>query len=222
MEEPELRVGGWEKQRKRGIIRRLFYFLLIVIVTFLIGGPELVDYKTAEVTNGSLYYSAGIWNGPFEETQIKEFNGHLKVSSSTYETTDGDSATLTIVSIRSFLDLNQMPISISNMIIEKVNNQAQKEGLELGSGYISREKYEDLPLDTVTLQWTAEKDKTPENSNGFFKDLDEREKVEVRAFYWSKPVTTAEYINYQTIICILFGIDQNSINEGINLIENVR
>ena len=108
MEEPELRVGGWEKQRKRGIIRRLFYFLLIVIVTFLIGGPELVDYKTAEVTNSSLYYSAGIWNGPFEETQIKEFNGHLKVSSSTYETTYGDSATLTIVSIRSFLDLNQM------------------------------------------------------------------------------------------------------------------
>ena len=222
MEEPELRVGGWEKQRKRGIIRRLFYFLLIVIVTFLIGGPELVDYKTAEVTNSSLYYSAGIWNGPFEETQIKEFNGHLKVSSSTYETTDGDSATLTIVSIRSFLDLNQMPISISNMIIEKVNSQAQKEGLELGSGYISREKYEDLPLDTVTLQWTAEKDKTPQNSNGFFKDLDDQEKVEVRAFYWSKPVTTAEYINYQTIICILFGIDQNSINEGINLIENVR
>ena len=115
-----------------------------------------------------------------------------------------------------------MPISISNMIIEKVNSQAQKEGLELGSGYISREKYEDLPLDTVTLQWTAEKDKTPQNSNGFFKDLDDQEKVEVRAFYWSKPVTTAEYINYQTIICILFGIDQNSINEGINLIENVR
>jgi len=222
MEEPELRVGGWEKQRKRGIIRRLFYFLLIVIVTFLIGGPELVDYKTAEVTNSSLYYSAGIWNGPFEETQIKEFNGHLKVSSSTYETTDGDSATLTIVSIRSFLDLNQMPISISNMIIEKVNSQAQKEGLELGNGYISREKYEDLPLDTVTLQWTAEKDKTPAHSNGFFNDLSEQEKVEVRAFYWSKPVTTAEYINYQTIICILFGIDQNSINEGINLIENVR
>ena len=222
MEEPELRVGGWEKQRKRGIIRRLFYFLLVVIVTFLIGGPELVDYKTAEVTNGSLYYSAGIWNGPFEETQIKEFNGHLKVSSSTYETTDGDSATLTIVSIRSFLDLNQMPISISNMIIEKVNNQAQKEGLELGNGYISREKYEDLPSDTVTLQWTAEKDKTPVNSNGFFNDLGDQEKVEVRAFYWSKPVTTAEYINYQTIICILFGIDQNSINEGINLIENVR
>ena len=66
MEEPELRVGGWEKQRKRGIVRRLFYFLLMVIVTFLIGGPELVDYRTAEVTNGSLYYSAGIWNGPFE------------------------------------------------------------------------------------------------------------------------------------------------------------
>ena len=135
MEEPELRVGGWEKQRKRGIIRRLFYFLLIVIVAFLIGGPELVDYSTAEVTSGSLYYSAGICNGPFEETQIKEFNGHLKVSSSTYETTDGDSATLTIVSIRSFLDLNQLPISVSNMIIEKVESQTQKEGLELGNGY---------------------------------------------------------------------------------------
>ena len=222
MEEPELRVGGWEKQRKRGIIRRLFYFLLIVIVTFLIGGPELVDYRAAEVTNSSLYYSAGIWNGPFEETQIKEFNGHLKVSSSTYENTDGESATLTIVSIRSFLDLNQLPISVSNMIIEKVESQAQKEGLELGNGYISREKYDGLPADTVTLQWSAEKDKTPLDSKGFFNDLDDEEKVEVRAFYWSKSVTTAEYFDYQTIICILFGIDQDSINEGINLIENVR
>ena len=64
MEDPELRVGGWEKQRKRGIIRRLFYFLLVVIVTFLIGGPELVDYKTAEVTNGSLYYSCLLYTSP--------------------------------------------------------------------------------------------------------------------------------------------------------------
>ena len=222
MEESELRVGGWEKQRKRGIVRRLFYFLLIVIVTFLIGGPELVDYRTAEVKNSSLYYSAGIWNGPFEKTQIKEFNGHLKVSSSTYETTDGDSATLTVVSIRSFLDLNQMPISVSNMIIEKVNSQAQKEGLELGNGYISKEKYDDLPSDAITLQWTAQKDKTPVDSNGFFNNLDDEQKVEVRALYWSKPVSTAEYFDYQTIICILFSIDQDSINEGINLIENVR
>ena len=98
----------------------------------------------------------------------------------------------------------------------------QKEGLELGNGYISREQYDDLPSDTVTLQWTAEKDKTPVDSNGFFNDLGDEEKVEVRAFYWSKPISTAEYFDYQTIICILFGVDQNSINEGINLIENVR
>ena len=45
MEEPELRIGGWVQQKKRGKIRRLFSFLLIVIVGLIVGGPALVNYQ---------------------------------------------------------------------------------------------------------------------------------------------------------------------------------
>ena len=34
MEEPELRVGGWVQQKKRGKVRRLFSFLLIIESSF--------------------------------------------------------------------------------------------------------------------------------------------------------------------------------------------
>ena len=53
MEEPELRVGGWVQQKKRGKIRRLFSFLLIVIVGLLVGGPMFVDYNAVEVQSSS-------------------------------------------------------------------------------------------------------------------------------------------------------------------------
>ena len=55
MEEPELRIGGWVQQKKRGKIRRIFSFLLILSVGLLVGGPMLVDYNNAEVQNSSLY-----------------------------------------------------------------------------------------------------------------------------------------------------------------------
>ncbi len=56
MEEPELRVGGWVQEKKRGKIRRLFSFLLIIIIGLLVGGPMLVDYNDAvEVQDNSLY-----------------------------------------------------------------------------------------------------------------------------------------------------------------------
>ena len=74
MEEPELRVGGWVQQKKRGKIRRLFSFLLIVIVGLLVGGPMFVDYNAVEVQSSSLYKNAGVWNGPFGQENIKEFN----------------------------------------------------------------------------------------------------------------------------------------------------
>ena len=70
MEEPELRIGGWVQQKKRGKIRRLFSFLLIIIVGLLVGGPMFVNYNPVEVQDGSLYKSTGVWNGPFEQENI--------------------------------------------------------------------------------------------------------------------------------------------------------
>ena len=55
MEEPELRIGGWVQQKKRGKIRRLFSFLLIITVGLIVGGPALVSYHSVDVDDGSLY-----------------------------------------------------------------------------------------------------------------------------------------------------------------------
>ena len=63
MEEPELRIGGWVQQKKRGKIRRLFSFVLIIVVGLIIGGPSLVGYNSAYIGDGSLYLRAGTWNG---------------------------------------------------------------------------------------------------------------------------------------------------------------
>ena len=64
MEEPELRIGGWVQEKKRGKIRRVFSFLLVLLVGLLIGGPALVNYQEVSVGSGSLYLNAGVWNGP--------------------------------------------------------------------------------------------------------------------------------------------------------------
>ena len=52
MEEPELRIGGWVQEKKRGKIRRIFSFLLIFIVSFLAAGPALVGHS--ELSIGSV------------------------------------------------------------------------------------------------------------------------------------------------------------------------
>mgnify|MGYP005684084507 FL=1 len=105
MEEPELRIGGWVQEKKRGKIRRIFSFLLLLLIGFLVGGPALVNYQEVSVGSGSLYLNAGVWNGPFENEKIKEFNGHLKISKESYESLDGSSGKLIILSLSSLVNL---------------------------------------------------------------------------------------------------------------------
>jgi len=227
MEETELRVGGWEKERKRGIFRRLFYLCLIIVVSFLIGGSQLVQYTTAEIDSGSAFaLYTGQWNGPYDEIQTKEFNGHLKISSKTYESVDGESGTLTIVSIRSFLDLGKISDvtnqpTMTNLVVQKLTYNAEKEGLDMGRVYISNENNNELPQNTVQLYSTAMINKNGA-SDGFFINHDEEDKIEAKVFYWTKPVTTAEFVNFQTIVCILFATNEEGINQGMSLIENVK
>ena len=54
MDEPELRIGGWIQQKKRGKLRRFFSFLLIVVVSLLLGGPMLVNFNNIEVSSDSI------------------------------------------------------------------------------------------------------------------------------------------------------------------------
>jgi len=217
MEEPELRVGGWVQEKKRGKIRRLFSFLLIIIIGLLVGGPMFVNYNDAvEVQDNSLYKNAGVWNGPFEQENIKEFNGHLKISKKTYESSDGYSGKLIVLSLSSLISLDLLG-NKQDIIVNKVTTEMDKEELELSTGKILTEVNENLPRNTQIYQWEA----TPsEGGNGFFSEYGS-EKVFVKTFSWTNECTNAVLCNPETIICIALATNLNNINQATELIENV-
>ena len=215
MEEPELRIGGWVQEKKRGRIRRFLSFLLIIIIGLLVGGPMLIDYNNdIDVQNDSLYKNAGVWNGPFEQENIKEFNGHLKITKKTYESSDGQSGKLIILSLSSLISLDLLG-NKQDIIVNKVKTEMDKEGLELSTGKILTEINENLPQKTQIYQWEA----TP-NGDGFFSDYKD-EKVFVKTFSWTNECTNAVLCNPETIICIALSNDLNNINQATELIENV-
>ena len=213
MDEPELRVGGWVQQKKRGKIRRLFSFLLIVAVSLLVGGPMLVDYKETKIKD-SLYLSAGVWNGPFEKDNTKEFNGHLKISRTTYESLDGGSGKLIVLSISSLVSLEYF--NMHDINVKKVKDEMNKEGLELTTtGKIASEVNDNLPANTNIYQWNAE----ATSDSTFFEN---NENVFVKVFSWNSVCESQTICTGKTIICIALGKDQNYINQATEIIENVR
>ena len=212
MEEPELRVGGWVQQKKRGKVRRLFSFLLIIVVGLLVGGPMFVDYNAAEVQNSSLYKTTGVWNGPFEQENIKEFNGHLKISKKTYESSDGYSGKLIVLSLSSLVSLDFL--NKQNIIVNKINVEMDKEGLELGTGSILTEVNQNLPKNTLIYQWKA----IANEDNQFF---DNDEEVFVKTFSWTNSCTNGILCTPETIICIALAEDLDNINQATEMIENV-
>ena len=107
MEEPELRVGGWEKEKGKRTFRRLFNLILILIIAFAFIGPSIINYNPAYVPSDSLYLANGMWNGPFDVQYSKQFSGHMTISSVTYETTLDKSGELRIISMSSFINLEE-------------------------------------------------------------------------------------------------------------------
>ncbi len=216
MEEPELRIGGWEKEGKRRWFRRLFTLILVVLLGLLVIGPILIEYKTAEVEQRSLYLAAGIWNGPFDQKYTKEFNGHFKISSLTYDTTDGRSGRLIVVSISSLVNVESQ---IQSIVVEKIKEKAEDEGLTLvGKGIVLNENNDDLPANAILYKWDA---KVTETAN-FFEPLGVGEIVHVKAIFWT-PNVGAISLNggFQTTICIAFGMNQITINQATELVEDV-
>lgn len=216
MEEPELRIGGWEKEGKRRWFRRLFTLILVVLLGLLVIGPTLIGYKTAEIEQGSLYLVAGIWNGPFDQKYTKEFNGHFKISSLTYDTTDGRSGRLIVVSISSLVNVESQ---IQSIVVEKIKEKAEDEGLTLvGKGIVLNENNDDLPSNAILYKWDA---KVTETAN-FFEHLGVGEIVHVKAIFWTQNVGAISLNGgFQTTICIAFGTNQITINQATELVEDV-
>ena len=205
MEEPELRVGGWEKEKGRRTFRRLFNLILILVIAFAFIGPSVINYNPAYVPSESLYLANGMWNGPFDVQYSKQFSGHIKVSSVTYETTLDNSGELRVISMSSFMNLEG--VEFQNRVIDVVKEEASKEDLTLTNGVVLDEDL-DLPAGYSIYQW-------------------EDKDITIRATFWNEK---DEYIlddlgnyyrQYQTVICIIFAYSGTSISQATDLIEDV-
>ena len=213
MEEPELRVGGWEKEKGRRTFRRLFNLILILVVTFAIVGPSAINYNPAYVPSDSLYLANGMWNGPFDVQYSKEFSGHIKVSSVTYETTLDNSGELRIISMSSFMNLED--VEFQNRVIEVVKEEASKESLTLTNGVVLDENL-NLQAGYSIYQWEGD---------GGAATIGKE--ITVRVIVWNEK---DEYIldhlgnyykQYQTVICIIFAASGTTISQATELIEDV-
>ena len=231
MEEPELRVGGWEKESGSRFFKRLFSLILILLLSFLIAGPSVINYNPAYVPKESLYLANGMWNGPFDIEYSKEFSKHLKLSSVSYETTDGKSGKLKIISISSLLNLEQA--DLEKRIIEIVEEETKKEGLQLSNGVIIRDDGADLPAGYSIYQWDGTGNSVIANT--FFEEpMLSGETIIVKAFFWNEKdkvrsvesdleskLGISSVGQYQTVLCVAFGTDITTINQAAEMVEDV-
>lgn len=220
MEESELRVGGWEKKRGSRWLKRFFIIILIALLGFLIIGPTVINYSPAYVPSSTLYLANGMWNGPFDIDYSKEFAGHVKISSVSYETTNDQSGKLKVITMSSLINLEDF--RLQDRVIDKVREEANKEGLTLGSkekpnGDELRDDDVDLVSGFRIYQW--ETDRYGDSNNLFFIEAFDDDEILIKAFVWNKTNTLA--FQYQTIICIIFGTDGTTINQATQMIEDV-
>ena len=221
MEEPELRVGGWEKEGGRRWLKRFFALTFVALLGFLIIGPQLVNYNPAYIPSSSLYLANGMWNGPFDIDYSKEFAGHVKLSSVSYETTNDQSGKLKVITMSSILNLEDF--RLQGRVIEIAREEANKEGLMLGSkekpdGIELRDDEVDLASSFRIYQW--ETDRYGDSDNLFFDDaFNDEDNILIKAFVWNQQKTMN--FQYQTIICIIFGTNGTTINQATELIEDV-
>lgn len=237
MKESELRVGGWEKKSGSRWLKRLFIIILIALLGFLIIGPTVINYSPAYVPSSSLYLANGMWNGPFDIDYSKEFAGHVKISSVSYETTNDQSGKLKVVTMSSLINLEDF--RLQERVIESVKEEAKSEGMVLSNGLILSDDELDIPTGYSIYQWdalpntlqvrdingtwsdSAEYDFYQEA--GCYPDFDLIVKCEseiiAKAFVWNQQNTMT--LQYQTIICIIFGTNGTIINQATELIEDV-
>ncbi|MDG1544732.1 MAG: hypothetical protein P8R32_00555 [Candidatus Poseidoniia archaeon] len=215
MEEPELRIGGWVQQKKRGKIRRLFSFLLVLTIGLLVGGPALVNYQDTNIGDNSLYLKTGVWNGPFQKENIKEFNGHLKISKETYESLDGESGKLIVLSLSSLVNLENL--KFQDVTVNKVKQQMDTEGLELiSNGNILAEVNPEMPIGTSIYQWTARA-----TDDSIFFNPQSTDDLLIKVYSWSFCNGLMGEFDCYAIISIAIGVDQKNIEQATDLIENV-
>ena len=232
MEEQELRVGGWEKEKGRRTFRRLFNLILILGIAFAFIGPSVINYNPAYVPSESLYLANGMWNGHFDVQYSKQFSGHVKVSSVTYETTLDDTGELRIISMSSFMNLEG--VDFQNRVIDVVKEEASNEDLTLTNGVVLDENL-NLQAGYSIYQWDGITHTDIDETNLFFDEVIKNEEtVIIKAFFWNEKDNVRQtdadlesklgigsVSQYQTVLCVAFGINGKTIEQATGLCEDV-
>ena len=139
---------------------------------------------------------------------------------------------MTVISISSLIDLsnlNTKAINTQSIAVEKVESQAMQEGLNLkpGTGKILNTEFiENHGVYANVYQWDAY---VTVDSIFFFNDGISSE-ILVKAYTWTIEKQSLNFNNgpdisqlqSQTIICIVFGIDNNAIEQATEMIGNVK
>ena len=169
-----------------------------------------------------------MWNGPFDIDYSKEFAGHVKISSVSYETTNDQSGKLKVITMSSMISLEDF--RLQDRVIEKTREEANKEGLTLGSK--EKPKGNELTDENINLasgfriyQW--ETDRYGGSDNLFFDDaFNDDGDILIKAFVWNQQTVNlfddeTMIFQYQTIICIIFGTDGTTINQATKMVEDI-
>ena len=119
---------------------------------------------------------------------------------------------LVFLSISSLINLESQ---IGGIVVDKVKSQASNEGVTLvGDGVVTNEDNDELHPSATIYQWDAKVEKS-----NFF---DDGETIIVKTIFWTpyKGIVSIDG-GFQTIICIAFGTDEKTINQAVEIVENI-
>ena len=201
MDDSNLCLGGWNRPRRVTLARILGLLSMVGLVVVLVG-PQMVDPFTAKVGDVEL-----LWQHT-EETDSQEYNGLLKLRTQEYESVDGKTGLLYVIALSSLVPLGDLPLDLEQLIIDRVETEAELQRLELSNGRRGGTLAIAQGHQAKLLEWDA----TVTGTGGFF-SLGGN--LQVIAAYWE--------VEQGLVICVAFGIDNIDIYpQAKNMIESVK
>ena len=205
MDESDLRVGGWKKPRRITLLR-LLGLLLVLALALLLIGPQFVTPFVAQVSGDSAELNLHFWNDA-GSSESQEYNGLLKLHTQQYESIDGQTGLLRVITISALISPANLPLDLEQLIINRIETEAELQRLELSNGRRDSTLSIAQGYQAELLKWDA----TVTGTGGFFTGSDGS--LQVHAAYWEA--------EQGLIICVAFGTDAIRIDEAERMIQAV-
>jgi hypothetical protein len=202
MDDSDLRLGGWNRPRRITLARILGLLVTVGLVVVLVG-PQMVDPFTANVSN-----IEPLWQHT-DETDSQEYNGLLKLRTQEYESVDGKTGLLYVIALSSLVPLADLPLDLEQLIIDRVETEAELQRLELSNGRHVGSLSISLGHTAELLQWDA----SVTGTSGFFGWF-KGGNLQVRAAYWE--------VEQGLVICVAFGTELVRIDEATRMVQSVQ